>query len=178
VVQVTIAGTIGSWWFKPDDCEPRYQDVAQALFQASVYSFGSICFGSLCIGPVRFIKLLSAFVRPAQEESPLICLHLCVHYLQRCISNCVDSLSDRFNPWAITYVGLYGYSLLTAGSHATELFQKRGWTTIVSDDLVSNVLFMFSLVLGGLTGCFAMLLQNLDRLTFSNLGQPVLVAFL
>ena len=59
---------------------------------------------------------------------------------------------------------MYHYGFLEAGGNATELFQKRGWSTIVSDDLVPNVLFLTSLVIGGITGCFAYLLSELDRL--------------
>ena len=106
-----------------------------------------------------------------------MCLHECLKCVQLCITNCVDNLSDRFNPWALTYVGLYGYSLLDAGRNATELFDKRGWTTIVSDDLVANVLLMFSIVVGGVTGCFGMLLQGIGEVEFSSLHEPSFTAF-
>lgn len=106
-----------------------------------------------------------------------MCLHECVNCVQQCIASCVDNLSDHFNPWALPYVGLYGYSLLDAGHNATELFEKRGWSTIVSDDLVSNVLLMFSIVVGGMTGCFGILLQRLDQLNFSSFEQPTYTAF-
>ena len=35
---------------------------------------------------------------------------------------------------------------------------------IVSDDLIPNVLFLTSLVIGGITGCFAHMLSQIDRL--------------
>lgn len=179
IVQVTVAGTLGSWWFKPDAAESSYwnQSTSRALFSALFYSIGSICFGSLLIGPVRFIRQLSAFVRPTQGDSILMCLHEFVNCVQQCIANCVDNLSDHFNPWALTYVGLYGYGLLDAGHNATDLFEKRGWTTIVSDDLVANVLLMFSIVVGGVTGCFGILLQGIDELEFSSFHEPIFTAF-
>ena len=107
-----------------------------------------------------------------------MCLHECVKCVQLCITNCVDNLSDRFNPWALTYVGLYGYGLVDAGHNATVLFEKRGWTTIFSDDLVANVLLMFSVVVGGVTGCFGMLLQAIGEVEFSSLHEPSFTAFL
>ena len=107
----------------------------------------------------------------------LLCLHEFVKCVQMCISSCVDKLSDRFNPWALTYVGLYGYSLIDAGLNATELFEKRGWTTIVSDDLVANVLLMFSVVVGGVTGCFGMLIQGLGEVEVSSLHEESFTAF-
>lgn len=176
---MTVAGTLGSWWFKPDAAESSYwnQSTSRALFSALFYSIGSICFGSLLIGPVRFVRQLSAFVRPTQGDSILMCLHEFVTCVQQCIANCVDNLSDHFNPWALTYVGLYGYGLLDAGHNATDLFEKRGWTTIVSDDLVANVLLMFSIVVGGVTGCFGILLQGIDELEFSSFHEPIFTAF-
>lgn len=94
------------------------------------------------------------------------------------MTSCVDNLADRFNPWAFTYVGLYGYNLIDAGLHSTELFNKRGWSTIVSDDLVPNVLLMTSLVIGGITGCFAHLIENIEGLSLTSLNEPIATSFL
>ena len=122
--------------------------------------------------PVRLIRQLAVFARPSTEETALMCIHECFAFIQHCITSCVDNLAYYFNPWAFTYIGLYHYSLLEAGLNATTLFQKRGWTTIVSDDLVPNVLLMVSLVVGGLTGCFGVLIQSEYKLNFSNLKEP------
>jgi hypothetical protein len=106
-----------------------------------------------------------------------MCLHECLSCVQHCITTCVDNLSDYFNPWAFTYIGLYRYGLLESGHNATELFKKRGWISIVSDDLVHNILLMICLVIGGVTGCFGVLIQSYHMLSFSTLGQPSAVAF-
>lgn len=74
-------------------------------------------------------------------------------------------------------MGLYGYNLVEAGLHSTELFDKRGWTTIVSDDLVPNVLLMSCLVIGGVTGCFAHLIEASGKLALSSLDEPVTTSF-
>jgi Plasma-membrane choline transporter len=130
---------------------------------------GSICFGSLLVGPVRFLRWFFVFFRPSStESSSLMCLHECIHYVQSCVTFCIDSMAATCNSWAYTYIGIYHYGFLNAGNNATELFEKRGWSTIVSDDLVPNVLFLTSLVIGGVTGCFAYILSHLDRLTVVN----------
>lgn len=90
----------------------------------------------------------------------------------------MDNLADSFTPWAFTYVGLYYYGLRDAGHKANELFVRRGWSRIVTDDLISSVLAMVSLVIGGLSGSFAVILQALDGHGVTNLGHPVLVSFL
>jgi hypothetical protein len=123
------------------------------------------------------MRQLSAFVRPAQDEYAHAGLLECFSWLQQCITGCVDNLAAYFTPYAFTYIGLYGYGLLEAGHDATDLFKKRGWMPIVSDDLIPNVLLMVSLVIGGVTGCFAVSIQHLDRLDISTLESPTMFAF-
>lgn len=149
-----------------------------AFFRSCFYSLGSICFGSLVVGPVRILRQLSAFFRPSEEVNSLLCLHECIHFIQTCMTSCVDSLYDRFNAWSFTYIGLYGYGLVDAAIHSTELFEKRGWTTIVSDDLVPNVLSMISLGIGGLTGMVAYLLEQSEALSLTSLGVPMMTSFM
>ena len=60
--------------------------------------------------------------------------------------------------WAFIYVGLYGYSYIEAGKNVFTLFRNRGWEAIIADDLVSNTLFLVSLVVGGICGALAVLL--------------------
>lgn len=138
---------------------------------------GSICFGSLFVGPVRLIRQIAVIFRPTSDEASLLCLHECLHCIQSCITNVVDSLAVHFNSWAFTYIGLYKYGFTAAGRHASELFEKRGWTRIATDDLVPNVLLLTSLVLGGVTGCFAFAMQRLDQFQILSLGQPSMVSF-
>ncbi len=108
----------------------------------------------------------------------MMCLYECSLFFQEKIISCVDSLADSFTPWAFTYVGLYHYALRDAGHKANELFARRGWSRIVTDDLISSVLAMVSLVIGGLSGSFAVILQALDGHGLTNFGHPVLVSFL
>ena len=48
---------------------------------------------------------------------------------------------------------------------------------IVTDDLVPNILLMTSLVIGGATGLFAHLIENIDGMNLTSLGQPGPVSF-
>ena len=62
---------------------------------------------------------------------------------------------------AFVYVGLYGYDYLTAGQKVITLFQERGWTNIIQDDLIWRCLQLVTLALGCLTGVIAMALADL-----------------
>ena len=175
---MTVAGVIGKWWYTPDgDTSSRGEDLNHAFFRAFFYSIGSICFGSFFIGPVRILRQLSVFFLPSEEVNSLLTLHECMHCIQSCTTSCVEKLANRFSPWSLTYVGLYGYSLMDAGLHSAELFEKRGWTTIVSDDLVPNVLLLITLAIAGLTGVFAHLLEHFESLSLAATNEPLMTSF-
>lgn len=168
---VTVAGTIGSWWFgKPSALK-------ETFLHATVYNFGSICYGSLFVGFVQFLRQITEGMRPNRDGSSMMCLYECSVFFQERIVGCVDGLADSFTPWAFTYVGLYHYGLKDAGHKANELFERRGWSRIVTDDLISSVLTMVSLVIGGLCGSFAVILQALDGHGLTSFGHPVLSSF-
>ena len=182
VVQVTVAGVIGSWWFKPETeaTSPCSKELMFSFQRSTVLSFGSICFGSLLVGFVQILRQFVEPMRPNRDETVLMCLHECLVCFQECLVSCIDGLAESFNPWAFTYVGLYGYGFLEAGHHATELFRRRGWSMIVTDDLIPNVLFILSLVIGGVTGLFAVLVEVLENFQFVAMPESSssLVAFL
>jgi len=178
IVQVTVADVIGKWWYTPDgDKTSRGADLNHAFFRSFFYSIGSICFGSLFVGPVRLLRQFSVFFRPTEENNSLMTLHECIHCIQTCMTNLVESLARRFSPWSFTYVGLYGYSIMDAGLRSSELFEKRGWTTIVSDELVPNVLLLITLAITGLTGVFAHLLDSFERLSLTASHEPLVTPF-
>lgn len=119
-------------------------------------SLGSICFGSLVMIPARI--MLSIF----------------------CCGNGNSSSSylKRYNQWAYAYIGLYGYALEDAGTKAGQLFETREWTTVVNDNLIYNVLLMASIVIGGSTGIFGVLVEEVDGYELSSFHKPILTSFL
>ena len=81
------------------------------------------------------------------------------------------------NRWAFTYIGMYSYSFITAGDKALQLFETRGWMEVVEDTLIQNVLLMASVVIGGSTGVFAVVVEETDGYDFTSLHQPIITAF-
>lgn len=81
------------------------------------------------------------------------------------------------NRWSYTYIGMYGYSFAEGGEKAVQLFETREWMDVVRDNLIQNVLLMASLVIGGSTGTFAVLLEEVDGYTFTTLHKPIITAF-
>lgn len=57
-----------------------------------------------------------------------------------------------FSSLLIVYIGLYGYEYWTAGSKVYQLFQARGWSVILNDQLVSRSLGMMQFFIGLISG--------------------------
>lgn len=171
IVMVAVAGTIGSWWFKTESA------LKETFLRATVYNFGSICYGSLYVGFVQLLRQFTEGMRPHHEESSLMCLYEFTLFFQERFVNFVDNLADTFTPWAFTYIGLYHYSLKDSGHKVNELFDRRGWSRLVTDDLIPSVLTMVSLVIGGLSGSFAVIMQALDGEGLTSFGHPVAASF-
>lgn len=87
-----------------------------------------------------------------------------------CILACIQGIVEELNKWAFVYVGLYGMSYLEAGHSVITLFEHRGWTTIITDDLADNVLFMISLGIGLATGLVGLILAEMNKRAYKGLG--------
>ena len=97
--------------------------------------------------------------------------------LSTCLNPCQKSLAGC-NRWSFTYIGIYQYPFCEAGRRALQLFEARGWSELVDDPLVHNVLLMASVVIGGSTGVFAVVVEETDGFDFTSFHQPIITAFL
>jgi hypothetical protein len=165
-MHVTTAGVIGTWWFEPIEasafCSPSIKD---SFVRSTTYSFGSICFGSLIVAVIQTLRHLQNQLRHSDDDSMKL-----IGCIIQCILACIEDLIEYFNEWAYIYVGLYGYSYLDAGRNVIELFQAKGWTTIISDSLAARVLGMISLVIGLFTGLVGFIMASLDQNIFADYG--------
>lgn len=66
---------------------------------------------------------------------------------------------------------------MQGGKKAIQLFDTREWMDVVNDNLIHNVLFMASVVLGGSTGVFGVLMEEVDGYTFTSFHKPIITAF-
>lgn len=161
-MHVTTAGVIGTWWFAPDEASSFCsRSIGDSFVRATTYSFGSICFGSFIVALIQALRQLNRQLRENRDAQIIVCLI-------DCILGCIEGLIEYFNKWAYIYVGLYGYSYLDAGRNVIELFQNKGWTTIISDDLANMVLFMISIVIGLFTGLMGFIVASMDNNIFSD----------
>lgn len=153
-IHVSIAGLVGSWWYDPSTadscCSPATHS---SVFRASTYSFGSIAFGSLLVAIIQALRQIVYSMRANGDNAFLTCI-------LDCILGCIEGTLRYFNKWAFVYVGLYGYTYLESSARVLQLFEARGFTVVITDDLVSNALTLNSLVIGLLNGAVALAVKE------------------
>jgi len=152
-IHVSVAGTVATWWFAPAEANSFCSSaVTESFVRATTLSFGSICMGSLLVALIQTLRSVVEQMR-RQEDGFLVCI-------ADCILSCLEDYAQYFNRWAYVYVGMYGYNYTTAGKKVMELFQSRGWSTVISFDLVSGALFMSSVMVGLLSGICGVIIQK------------------
>ena len=154
-VHVTVAGTVGTWWFVPTEASSCCSHgVRDSFFRSSTNSFGSICLGSLLVAIVEASKSMIRTLRESGDDGNIF---LCI---AECLLACLQDIMEYFNTWAFVFVGVYGYTFLEAGKNVIELFKTRGWTTIITDTLAQGVLGMMSAGIGLITGLVSLAIAH------------------
>jgi len=161
-MQVSVAGVMATWCFDKSDadncCSPA---IGGSLFRSLTYSFGSICLGSLFEAIVAVLRYLidSARAQREQDSDRGACgtILLCI---VDCLAELLEELLKSFNRWAYVYVGLYGTSYIDSGKRVIELFTSRGFTAIITDNLVGYVLGFASFAIGMVTAFAGWLIQH------------------
>lgn len=67
-------------------------------------------------------------------------------------------------------MGIYGFSYLEAGRNVVQLFENKGWSVIITDDLCDRALFMVSLSVGFVTGLITWAIAAADQSLLGDLG--------
>jgi hypothetical protein len=148
-LHATVSGVVGTFWFAPELAGSWWSPaISDSWIRSVTYSLGSICLGSLLVSILQASHALLIGVR--RSSSPCNCArHVSI---VACVADCLLSFLARLiayiNKYAYVYIGLYGYDFLEAGHRAFELFQHRGWTAVIQDDLIARVLVLASWVVG------------------------------
>ncbi|KAL9190529.1 hypothetical protein ACHAXT_000235 [Thalassiosira profunda] len=167
-IHVIVAGVVSTWWFSPEEagscCSVAIKDSA---IRATTTSFGSICFGSLLVAIIEALRAMAESARRDGDTDGCAAFLLCI---VACLLRCLEDMLEYFNKFAYIYVGMYGYSYLEAGKNVMTLFNQKGWSIIISDNLVSNVLSLFCLIVGGVVGCIGLIMNETNPSWFEGYG--------
>ena len=184
ISQTTVACIIGKWWdISEDDAFPVCHSILPKTIALNIVgSFGSICLASLIVDPCVLFTRIASFFRLSRwklsgakfskspDASPLPNESISPHS--------DNELSRRVNRWSYAYIGLYGYKFLESGSKASQLFDARGWTQVVSDDLIMTAMGMSSIIIGGSTAFMGLIVEEVDGYYFTSVHKPIETAFL
>lgn len=136
-IHAIVAGAIATWWYTPEECGCCSATVNASFRRTMTTSFGSICFGSCFVAPIEITRDL---VDTVWDEAELF------GCIAEYISGTLATVLKYFNTWAFVYVGLYGMGYMKAGKTVLEVFENRGWGTVVTDNIVGNTLLLISLM--------------------------------
>ena len=180
-----MASIIGKWWNHEDSLKICSLVLRDSLRRNLIQSFGSICIGALIVQPCVFYHRVCSFFRLAIPKLGSLPKPVPVSKNGRHkhpeIESCSaeDNIIHRnVNQWSYAYIGLFGYRFWESGSKASQLFKARGWTHIVSDDLILTALTISSMVIAGSTACLGLIVEEVDGFSFTTLHKPVETAFL
>ena len=111
-----------------------------SVFRSLTYSFGSICFGSLLQAIVSVFRALLENARNQRNrDNEDVCGGLLLCILE-CLARLLEDILEYFNQWAYVFVGVYGYDYIESGKRVITLLRTKGFTTIITDNLVGYVL--------------------------------------
>ncbi|CAF3282293.1 unnamed protein product [Rotaria socialis] len=145
VTHFVTACVVGQWWFTAD--AHRQYAVETSVQRAFTTNFGTISFGSLIIA---FIKALRVFAQinegNARRDGNIFLL--LISCCAVCILRIFEGLVRYLNEWALVFSALTGQSFRSASRSFIDLFQQRGWTMIINDDLAGNALTIVTVAIG------------------------------
>lgn len=192
VMQTTVAGTVATWWFHPKPSAEPYGDplnpngnlrssvgdgkgkqvVSGAFFRAVTSSLGSLCFGSLFVAVVQALRELVHSVREQgrrrdrrERNWVLDCLLWVLDFLLKQL----ERIMLYLNRYAYCYVAAYGFDFLTSGKQVMALFQRRGWSGIINDNLINRVLTFGTLTLGFINAIIGVIIALIISFFLSSL---------
>merc|ERR1712113_494642 len=91
IIHVTVAGTIGTWWFYPLEANSTCSKaIGQSFCRAITSSFGSICFGSLLVAIVQALRQLIEMARQNDDNNAML---LCI---LDCLLSMIEGLIQYF----------------------------------------------------------------------------------
>lgn len=149
VVHCTTSAAVAKWWAVGF---PSAAVVQEGFERATTTSLGSICLGSLLVAIVRTTRsiLYIATKQLSKVESTGFIRKLQSFFigLLRYILNVMDKLVVYFNRYALCFVAIYRYDFIKGSKSASNLFARRGFTTLLNDDIIDVVLNIGHVIIG------------------------------
>jgi hypothetical protein len=145
ITHFVTACTVGQWWFETG-ANQQYA-VQLSVERALTTNFGTISFGSLILAFIKALRLVSqANARNAQRDGNIFLILISCVFV--CILRVFEEFFKYLSEWAFIFSALTGQSFRAASRSFLELFEQRGWTLLINDDLTSNALSIVTIATG------------------------------
>ncbi|CAF1562901.1 unnamed protein product [Adineta ricciae] len=145
ITHFVTACVVGQWWFTAD--AHRQYAVEASVQRAFTTSFGTISFGSLILAFIKALRVVAQVNESNARRDGNIVI-LLVSCVAVCILRIFEGLVRYLNEWAFVYAALTGQSFRAASQSFLNLFQQRGWTLIINDDLAGHALTIVTIAIG------------------------------
>ncbi|CAF1154944.1 unnamed protein product [Rotaria sordida] len=145
ITHFVTACVVGQWWFTADAY--RQFTVERSFLRAFTTNFGTISFGSLIHAFIKSLRIVAQINESNARRDGNILL-LLISCCAVCILRIFEGLVRYLNEWAFVFAALTGQSFRNASRSFLDLFQQRGWTMIINDDLAGNALTIVTLAIG------------------------------
>ncbi|KAI8880079.1 DUF580-domain-containing protein [Backusella circina FSU 941] len=163
VTHVTLAGVFATVYFLNDQvAHPIWGSSRRAL----TTSFGSICFGSLLVALINTIRYIIQVSR-SETDNGLFSFLLCI---LDCIISCIQGIIEWFNYYAFSGVAIYGQGFIPSAKRTWSMIQDRGVEALINDNLIGNVLFMGSLLVGMLSSLLGYIYLLIVKPSYNETG--------
>jgi hypothetical protein len=154
VVHCTTSAAVAKWWVVG---YPSALSVQEGFERSTTTSLGSICFASLLVALVRTTRSVLHF---ANKQLSSVQSSGIIRSMQRCfvrviafLLSVLDRLVVYFNRYALCFVAVYRYDFLQASAAASALFQQRGYSMLLNDDIIDVVLNIGHFIIGTISMC-------------------------
>mmetsp|Transcript_21590 Transcript_21590/g.31408 ORF Transcript_21590/g.31408 Transcript_21590/m.31408 type:complete len:619 (+) Transcript_21590:166-2022(+) len=157
IVHCATAGAVAVWWFHGTPASSSGL-VRSSILRTVTALLGPVCFGSLVVAVIRttrsmlhvWVKALAVESSSGSSRSTSPATRL-TKFCNDCLLTALAAL-DRavqyFNHYAFCYVSIYDLGFVEASGAVVSLFCKKGFTTLVNDNLLDNVLSLGHMVVG------------------------------
>jgi hypothetical protein len=145
ITHFVTACVVGQWWFVAD--AHRQYAVEISVQRAFTTNFGTISFGSLILGFIKALRVIAQVNQSNARQNGNILL-LLISCIVVCFLRIFEGLVRYLNEWAFVYAALTGQSFREASRSFLDLFQKRGWTMVINDDLAGSALTIVTIAIG------------------------------
>jgi hypothetical protein len=132
---VTIAGSVGTWWYLP---ESNGCVSLSSWGRACTTSLGSLAFGSMLVALLQAARAMLESARREERRGGCAAFLMC---LAACCLQCIENLIRYFNSYAYVEIALYGYDYITAAKRAWSLLKARGFDAVINDDMTGFAVF-------------------------------------